>query len=164
MVGRRNVRRLVTFSRGKVAPVATRLRPRPRIGIDLAVQADGAASKPPFPLLSFHAPVPVGIAGAARRNVAVGPMRWIAGIIVSLLAVGLLCCQLEGLSANWSASADPLAWVRTVDGWERSLNWSPSLAGPPAIHPAVLAAGQVLFSVFALAAFAGSMDREATGQ
>ena len=87
-------------------------------------------------------------------------MRLIIGIVLLLLAVGSLSCRLEGLSADSATPAGEASWVRTVDGWEQPHNWLPSLAGPPAIHPLVLAASQALFSVFALAASAGPSDRE----
>ena len=85
-------------------------------------------------------------------------MRLIFGIVLLLLGVGLLSCRLEGLSADLPTPAGEITWVRTVDGWERPLNWLPSRCEPPALHPLVLAAGQALFSVLALAAAAGSRD------
>jgi hypothetical protein len=83
-------------------------------------------------------------------------MRWILGIVLLLLAAGSMSCQLKVLSAELVEPARNAAWVRTVDGWERPHNWSPSHAGPPTLHPLVLAAGQVLLSAFALVAATSS--------
>jgi hypothetical protein len=85
-------------------------------------------------------------------------MRSILSIALLLLGFGLLSCRLEGTNANPALSASEINWVRTVDGWEHSHDWSPSLAAPPALHPLVLAVGQTLFSLLGLVAFAGSAD------
>jgi hypothetical protein len=53
----------------------------------------------------------------------------------------------------------PSDWVRTVDGWERPHSWNHSLAPPPAVHPLVVAAGQALVSLFALAVATSGGDR-----
>jgi len=82
-------------------------------------------------------------------------MRSVVGIVLLLLGVGLLSCQFEGQSASVTTTAQA-DWVRTVDGWERGNDWSLSHTPPPSLHPLVVAAGQVLVSMFALAAATGT--------
>ena len=52
------------------------------------------------------------------------------------------------------AEATQIAWVRTVDGWEPSsvLTLGPKPAGPPAVHPSLVACLQLGVSLFALLA------------
>ncbi len=83
-------------------------------------------------------------------------MRSILGILLLLIGVGLLSCRIEGRSADVTRPVHQPDWVRTIDGWERPPNWSPSLARQPDVHPLIVAAGQVLLSLFALAAAAES--------
>jgi hypothetical protein len=89
------------------------------------------------------------------------PMRLIVGISLLLLGVGMLFSQVEVLSAPSASDSVSTPWVRTVDGWERHGSWSVSSVGPPAVHPLVVAAGQVLGSILALVAFQrdGQVDR-----
>jgi hypothetical protein len=87
-------------------------------------------------------------------------MRSILGILLLLLGVGLLSCHIEGRSADVTGPRRQSDWVRTVDGWERPLSWSPSFVRPPAVHPLVVAAGQALCSLFALAAAANLPARQ----
>jgi hypothetical protein len=86
-------------------------------------------------------------------------VRFIVGISLLLLGVGMLLCRVEGVGAR---EADrPVAastWVRTVDGWERPDLWVATTAWEPGIHPLVVAAGQGLASVMALVAL-GSGNR-----
>jgi hypothetical protein len=89
-------------------------------------------------------------------------MRSILGILLLLLGLGLLSFRIEGRSADL-AIPQQLEWVRTVDGWERPNNWVTSLAEPPAVHPLLVAAGQALVSLFALAAAASPSDRKSSG-
>ena len=91
-------------------------------------------------------------------------MRSILGILLLLLGVGLLSCRIEGRSADLVNAANASDWVRTVDGWERPHNWSPSLVEPPVMHPLVVAAGQLLVSLFALAAASGPANRTPRGE
>lgn len=81
-------------------------------------------------------------------------MRSILGIVLLLAGAGLVTCRIEGRDAQVISSDLSDNWVRTADGWERSSNWTPSLAEPPAVHPLVIAAGQLLVSMLALAAAA----------
>ena len=82
-------------------------------------------------------------------------MRTILGILLLLIGFGLVACRIEGQTSSPPLTLTEVDWVRTVDGWERPQQWTPSLAGPPAIHPMLLAAAQVLVSVFALVAATG---------
>jgi hypothetical protein len=77
-------------------------------------------------------------------------MRSILGIMLLLAGVGLATCQIEGHSAQVAPLEAADDWVRTADGWERTSSWTPALAGPPAVHPSVIAAGQLLVSMLAL--------------
>lgn len=81
-------------------------------------------------------------------------MRSILGIVLLLVGVGLVSCRIDGHAARALVPETPDNWVRTTDGWERASNWTPSLAAPPAVHPLVIAAGQLLLSLLALAAAA----------
>jgi len=78
-------------------------------------------------------------------------MRSILGILLLLAGAGLVSCRIDGPAARALPPHDD-NWVRTADGWEQSGNWTPSLAAPPAVHPLVIAAGQLLVSMLALAA------------
>lgn len=79
-------------------------------------------------------------------------MRLILGITLLLLGAAQLSC-------NWdvpvvSAQATQRGqWVRTVDGWERTEAWFVPGIRPIKLHPLVVAAGQGMLSVLALAAF-----------
>ncbi len=83
-------------------------------------------------------------------------MRLIVGIALLLLGVGTWSCRVEGLSAEPPRPAAAVDWVRTVDGWERPTAWQPSEVPPPRLHPLVVAFGQGLLSILALAAYAST--------
>jgi hypothetical protein len=92
-------------------------------------------------------------------------MRSILSIAILLLLAGLLSCRIEGRRADTSPpAAASVDWVRTIDGWERANDWHPSFVGPPAVHPLLVATGQVLLSAFALVAAGGPADRQAFGR
>lgn len=78
-------------------------------------------------------------------------MRLIVGITFVLVGVATLSCQVEG-TAN-SNRPPTSVWVRTVDGWERPSLWYTTPSPPPQLHPLVVAAGQGLASILALALF-----------
>jgi hypothetical protein len=88
-------------------------------------------------------------------------VRFILGISLLLLGLGLFACQVEGVSAGALAEGVSTPWVRTVDGWERPGCWVVAAGGPPAVHPLVVAAGQTLASILALAFF--QRDSQASG-
>ena len=44
-------------------------------------------------------------------------------------------------------------WVRTANGWEQPVHWYHQSYHRPALHPFVVAGGQLLGSLLALAAF-----------
>jgi hypothetical protein len=77
-------------------------------------------------------------------------MRSILGILLLLAGAGFMSCRIEVRSADLVRSPSSSDWVRTVDGWERPRHWSSSQVPPPAVHPVIIAAGQVLVSLFAL--------------
>ena len=78
-------------------------------------------------------------------------MRLIVGITFVLIGVATLSCQVERTANSNRQRAN--SWVRTVDGWERPTLWYSTPAPPPQLHPLVLAAGQGLASILALAVF-----------
>jgi hypothetical protein len=80
-------------------------------------------------------------------------VRPIVGISLFMLCVGMLLCQWEGTAALPPTSVREQRWVRTVDGWERTDSWQTSAVPRRNLQPLVVAAGQGLFSVFALVAF-----------
>jgi hypothetical protein len=81
-------------------------------------------------------------------------MRWISLIALVLLATGLAACWFGGATPSAASPDAPLKWVRTASGWERPSDWStPGGLYEPALHPLVLASGQLLVSVLALVAF-----------
>jgi hypothetical protein len=49
--------------------------------------------------------------------------------------------------------ANPLEWVRTQDGWERSLVLQPGTRESGLVHPLVVAGLQLLVSMLVLLAF-----------
>jgi hypothetical protein len=49
--------------------------------------------------------------------------------------------------------SNPLEWVRTQDGWERSLVLQPGTQEPGLVHPLVVAGLQLLVSMLVLLAF-----------
>jgi len=81
-----------------------------------------------------------------------------------LFLAGLLSCRIEGSRNDVPPPPTGIDWVRTLDGWERPNDWQPSLAGPPAVHPLVVATGQLLLSVFALVAAGDPAIRPGCGR
>ena len=86
-------------------------------------------------------------------------MRLVVGNLLLVVGIGLLSCRLGGWATELPGQVQAASWVRTADGWERSGNWLPSIVAPPDLHPLVVAAGEALFSSFALAAFAVPSSR-----
>ena len=80
-------------------------------------------------------------------------MRLIVGITLLLLGAGMLSCRVDGTTSPLGERRTALTWVRTVDGWERPEAWTEAPVEPPQLHPLVVAAGQGLASLLALAAF-----------
>jgi hypothetical protein len=87
-------------------------------------------------------------------------MRSIFSIVFVLSAIGLASCRFENQSADFEMERSQIDWVRTVDGWQKSTDWIPSLAPPPAVHPLTVAAAQLLVSLFALTAACRPGDRK----
>jgi hypothetical protein len=71
-----------------------------------------------------------------------------------LVGAGTLTCRLDGLAIDHSPSQERIEWVRTVHGWERPEAWAAVEVSELQLHPLVVAAGQALLSVLALAVFA----------
>lgn len=80
-------------------------------------------------------------------------MRHIFGISVLLIAIGTVSCVVEGSATNTAARPPALTWVRTADGWERYGTWDLPVPTRPTLHPAVVAAGQLIVSTWALLMF-----------
>jgi hypothetical protein len=70
-----------------------------------------------------------------------------------LLGLGIWLCRSDLLAADMPLP-QPASWVRTVDGWERAGAWNDVPSSPPSLHPLVVAAGQALLSLLALAIWA----------
>ncbi len=87
-------------------------------------------------------------------------MRSIIGTLVILFLIGYLAAHLEMPGARLHASTAEIVvkdeWRRTAAGWESVDTWRHSRLAPPGqsaasrIHPLVVAALQVLVSLFAL--------------
>ncbi len=80
-------------------------------------------------------------------------MRLIVGISLLLLGLGMFSCQVEGTARESFNGKPTMNWVRTMSGWERPAVWFSEPPTPPALHPLVVAVGQGLGSILALAAF-----------
>ncbi len=79
-------------------------------------------------------------------------MRSVFAIALVLVGIGILSCRMEQFAVPAPHSVDAAPWVRTIDGWERGSNWQPSVAASPRLHPVLVAAGEALVSILALAA------------
>jgi len=79
-------------------------------------------------------------------------MRWI--LIVALLVFGAAAtaCLLPASQQTPAGRLKP-EWVRTRDGWESWTGWgTPSAPYQPALHPTVVATGEIFISLIALVA------------
>lgn len=81
-------------------------------------------------------------------------MRLILGIALLLLGAGTLSCRLDGLAVDLPTNHQEVDWVRTSHGWERSSAWTSRKTSPVSLHPLVVAAGQAMLSILALAFYA----------
>jgi len=87
-------------------------------------------------------------------------VRGITGTLVTLCIVGYVAAVMETPQVWSNATTKPVnlsdGWRRTATGWEWNDDWvapPQSQTDPPAVwrlHPATLAAGQILFSLLAL--------------
>ena len=91
-------------------------------------------------------------------------MRAILGILLLVCGVALTAYRIEGQASEAEVAVVHFEWVRTVDGWERPTRWTLSRVEPPAVHPIVVAAGQVLVSMLALVAATGPAVRKPPAQ
>jgi hypothetical protein len=80
-------------------------------------------------------------------------MRLIAGILLLILGIGSISCRWQGASGNLSGTSPSIPWVRTASGWERLDPNEATFAGPPTLHPLVVASGEALASILGLALF-----------
>ncbi len=82
-------------------------------------------------------------------------MRMIVCLLLLLLGIGWLVSEIE-LAAAPSTDHGNTGWRRTRDGWERQNSWTDEQpAREPTLHPTLVGALQILFSVAALVALPG---------
>jgi hypothetical protein len=88
-------------------------------------------------------------------------MRLITGIVLLILSVGLLSCRWEAASSQATSAAVSTSWIRTATGWEKSGTWTTAATLRPALHPLVVASGEMLASILGMAAFSAgpNLDR-----
>jgi hypothetical protein len=86
-------------------------------------------------------------------------VRLVVGIVLLLAGAVSLSCRFDGLAVELPPSHERIEWVRTVHGWERPDAWLPEEVPALQLHPLVVASGQAMLSVLALAAFAGNSHR-----
>jgi hypothetical protein len=107
-------------------------------------------------------------------------VRFILGITLLLIGVGLWSCQIDGWAGeSSSASVAEPPWVRTADGWERAtwLATPPTSSGTtnstahtaantrsPQLHPIIVAAAQLLISLLALCTSAADRPTRRIGR
>jgi hypothetical protein len=87
-------------------------------------------------------------------------MRAILGILLFVGGVAWAAYRIDDAPSHVEVTLVHFEWVRTIDGWERPERWMISRVEPPAVHPTVIAAGQVLVSMFALVASTGPAVRK----
>ena len=75
-------------------------------------------------------------------------------IVLAVAVLSAWMVQLRDAQGDGTAQTRKIAWVRTVDGWEPSsvLTLGPPPAGPPVLHPGLVATLQLGVSLFALIA------------
>ncbi|MFV2066703.1 MAG: hypothetical protein ACC645_06945 [Pirellulales bacterium] len=80
-------------------------------------------------------------------------MRWILIIALLLFGSAATACLLP-VPQETAGDAPKSEWVRTRDGWESQIGWGPPPPlYEPAIHPIVVASGEIFLSLIALIAF-----------
>lgn len=80
-------------------------------------------------------------------------MRHVFGISVLVIAIGAVSCVVSSSASDNPASPPALTWIRTADGWERYGTWDLPVPTRPMLHPAIVAAGQLIVSTWALLVF-----------
>lgn len=65
-----------------------------------------------------------------------------------------LSCRLDGLAVDLPPVQQQVDWVRTAQGWEHSSTWASTETPPVSLQPLVVAAGQAMLSILALAFYA----------
>ncbi len=82
-------------------------------------------------------------------------MRLIVCLLLLLLGIGWLVSEIELAAAPLIDHSDT-GWRRTRDGWERQNSWTDEQpVREPTLHPTLVGALQILFSVAALIALPG---------
>lgn len=79
-------------------------------------------------------------------------MRSILFIAALLFALGWIACEVDSTRGG-RESPEPVVWVRTRDGWEKTSDWridAPATPYQPLLHPLPVAAGILLLSTAAL--------------
>ena len=81
-------------------------------------------------------------------------MHRVAWLLLILVSSAWIACEVDvGAPAIEPPSAPETTWRRTARGWEKSQSWAPPIKPyDPAIHPAIVAAAQLLVGLFFLAA------------
>jgi hypothetical protein len=75
-------------------------------------------------------------------------------IIATVAAIAAVISHFESAHAERQTPVQPIAWVRTVDGWEKSaVLTAESASTQPSLHPFLVASFEVGASLFALFAF-----------
>ena len=88
-------------------------------------------------------------------------MRAALALTLSILALGYWAAAWSGPQAG-EQLPPPDPWRRTIDGWEQNDRWQlAELPRAVGLHPGIVAAGQLLASLLALAA-AGREDGESS--
>jgi hypothetical protein len=81
-------------------------------------------------------------------------------IVLTVAAIAGVISHFESARAERQLAAQPLAWIRTADGWEHSsVLTAASASPPPALHPFLVASFQAGASLFALLAFPSRKSR-----
>jgi len=79
-------------------------------------------------------------------------MRWILIVTLLLFGAATTACLLP-VSGQTTIDRPRAEWVRTRHGWESRTGWgTPSVPYQPAIHPTVVAVGEMFVSLIALVA------------
>lgn len=81
-------------------------------------------------------------------------MRWLAGFLLLLAAIGWLACEIRLPAPTTATGASLDSWRLTRDGWEQASWLTPPTSRPaPSLHPAVVGLLELLLSLTALVAF-----------
>ena len=81
-------------------------------------------------------------------------MHRVAWLLLILVSTAWIACEVDvEAPAIEPPSAPETTWRRTARGWEKNQSWAPPIKPhDPAIHPAIVAAAQLLVGLFFLTA------------